>query len=106
MIQCDLPRTFMSMAIIMKCYWTSFDYFSDFSRYTPSITTGGVLNIQCIKPPPQSAKRNQWVLRPTSDVKDAIEALPYPDSMASLNSVTSFKVYYTLPPYLFMVPNL
>lgn len=104
-IYCDLPRTFMNIPTMMKCYWTSFDHFSDPTKYFPFLVTGGVLNIQCLKPPlPSKPIQNSFAtLRSSCAIKDAVEPMPYPDNNANMQNVVAFKVQYNIPPYLFMM---
>lgn len=105
-IQCEVPRTLMSNHLIIKVLWTSYDAFSSFEAYSKDMVVGGVLDIECFQFLPQPKKANNWILKYDYEVKDALKKHHYP-ALDSTNyqNATPVKVFYSLPPYVFIHPN-
>lgn len=90
----------------MKVLWTSYDSLSSSDVYSKDMVVGGVLDIECFQFLPQPKKANNWTLKYDYEVKDALKKHHYP-ALDSTNyqNASPFKVFYTLPPYVFIHPN-
>lgn len=108
-ITCDVPRTFMSMQLIMKACYMNFDYFSDQLSYSKYRIMGGVVDIECLDFLPQQKKQQQWTLKYDFEVKDANKRVQFPalDGMGSVNydNIIPVKVSFLLPPNTVIYPN-
>jgi len=105
-VQCEVPRTLMPIALIMKVLWTSYDAFSANDVYSKDMVIGGVLDIECFQFLPQPKKANNWILKYDYEVKDALKKHHYP-ALDSTNyqNASPVKVFYILPQYVFIHPN-
>lgn len=98
-IMCDMPRTIMSISIIMRASWTSFDDFTA-GTYFPYFVVGGVVNVELFSFPslPRSAKK--WVIRQIYSIENTLDRKPYPEPNSQ--NVNPLKVIYKLPDYVFI----
>ena len=62
-IQCDVPRPFMSYALIMKALWRSEDYLSNPKTYAKDLIMGGILDVECFEFLNRQKIGTGWILK-------------------------------------------
>jgi hypothetical protein len=107
-IQSEIPRTMVANKLIMRVFWTSYDYLSS-KDYSKDQIVGGVVDISCYQFLSQPEKFKELVLKKIYTGEDALikNQYPQPDTTGVINyqSVTPVKIHFTLPKYVFIGVN-
>lgn len=108
MISCEVPRTMVSSKLIMRVFWTAYDYLSK-KEYSKDHIIGGIVDVTCYNYLWQPEKYKDLELKKIYNGEDALQKCfyPVPDSTGVINyqSITPVKVFYTLPSYVYIGPN-
>ena len=107
-ILADVPRTMVSSKLIMRVWWTAYDYLSK-KEYSKEHIIGGIVDVACYNFLWQPDKYKDLELKKIYVGSDALQKLnyPMPDSTGVINyqSITPVKIHFTLPKYTYIGPN-
>ena len=99
----ELPRVFQSLNNILRVTWVSSDDMC--IKYSPYISIGGVLNIECFKFAELPKKHRNWVMRNISDVDEMLKKRLYPDPNANTQNIDPIIIKFTIPDHVYIDEN-
>lgn len=98
----------VSFKLIMRVWWTSYDYLSK-KDYSKETVIGGIVDVSCYSFLTQPEAFKDYKMKKIYTGKDALQKnnYPVPDSTGVINyqSITPVKVHYTLPKYVYIGVN-
>ena len=106
-VQSDIPRTLVSIKLILRVWWTSYDYLSP-KEYNKEMIVGGILDVSFYNylTQPEETPGVNYKMKKIYEGEDALVKHPYPapdaNGVVSYQAAYPMRIYYTLPPYLYI----
>ena len=84
----QLPRSHSSVTLILRCFWTSFDYISSAEDLLKSdlLCVGGIINCQMYAYPELPKDGSRWKMRKVQTLEETLRAIPFPDPASSVQA--------------------